>query len=308
MKYLILLSLILPFSIMASRLPFAEYSTVKYVAFSANESYQSAKVKRKILENAQKDIIYLIYYSDERERDVFLNTIKDLMQDKTISSQVRLIKLPSYGETLWPTDSFPNLVIDQGEYKFIDSRYYEGFEPDKIIADMFNTELERSGITFEHGNLVSNAMGDCYVVKEIWANRLEDDAFDVFGCKSLTRLEWKYGIGHADEILKFLSDDVVVTMDKEIIPMLKAKGYKVHLLPKAPNPPPGVMPQRSYVNSLQINDTIYVPQYKNALENKVALKVYESLGFKVIGIDTTYTSDYGGGALHCLTKTYPSFK
>ncbi len=124
------------------------------------------------------------------------------------------------------------------------------------------------------------------------------------------RLEYVAGIGHVDEVVKFMADDVVLTSIEKYVPDLQALGYKVLLLPVAVLPEKiakmGVMPQRSYVNSLLLNKTVFVPTFGTP-DDEVALNVYRSLGLNVIGVEASYTADWGGGTLHCMTMTYPDF-
>ncbi len=295
-------------TIYASRL-FVEYEEIKYVAFNADLSYQTHNLKKNLIKNRVKGITYLVYGQDQRELDIFKKLVSGLFEsDNEFNSTIKLLLIKTIGEAKWPQDSFPNLRIDGKKLTFIDSDYYEGFEPDQFISNYFDIQKIHSKATFETGNLVTNRKGDCYTVKEVFSDQMSDEVFSqAFSCKSITRLKHKFGIGHADEVLKFISDNVVLTQDETLVKSLEDKGYKVYLLPKAPMPGRGVMPQRSYVNSLLINGIAYVPTFQNKKLDNKAISVYKKAGLKAIPVDATYISDYGGGALHCLTKTYPDF-
>jgi agmatine/peptidylarginine deiminase len=60
----------------------------------------------------------------------------------------------------------------------------------------------------------------------------------------------------------------------------------------------------TYVNSLIINGTVWVPIYQQKTDAE-ALKVYKDLGFKVIAADSSLLSNEGAGSIHCITMTYP---
>ncbi len=286
--------------------PWAEYESVKHLILSAGTDYQSHDVKKEIIKNTPKDINIIIYSNNQSELDDFKLMIDEL---DVSSIQYKLIK--GFGETMWPRDSFPFPLIDsENRVLLVDAKYYENYEPDTQIAAYLNNSVSAQKKVLEHGNLVSNRNGDCFLVKEIFANKLSDDYLtNTYACKTVTRLEHVHGIGHVDEVFKFLSDNIVVTDQEDWKEMLQEKGYEVVVLPKAELPEKllkrGVMSQRSYVNSLILNKTILVPQYGDLATDAQALRVYDDLGFTVVGINTSYLSDYGGGSLHCLSMTYP---
>ena len=154
-----------------------------------------------------------------------------------------------------------------------------------------------------------NSRGECIVVNRKRnypggtsdTGAIPDSVFaNNYGCKKLLRFKHLKGIGHADEVIKFMSDDIVVTDTPEYVQDLEKAGYTVHLLPE---------PDRSYetyVNSLIVNDVLYVPVFGEDGDQK-AIDVYNNLnlGLKVVTIPTGDLATQGQGGIHCITMNYP---
>jgi agmatine/peptidylarginine deiminase len=86
------------------------------------------------------------------------------------------------------------------------------------------------------------------------------------------------------------------------VPQLSALGYEVRVLPS----PQGGR-YRTYVNSLSIENKIFVPIFNEENDDE-ALAVYKSFGLDVIPLDTEELSDNGNGSIHCITMTYPQME
>ena len=130
---------------------------------------------------------------------------------------------------------------------------------------------------------------------------IPDDLFKTtYGCKTLTRFKHLKGIGHADEVVKFMTDDIVLTDTEEYVDALKKAGFTVNLLPEPDQA------YETYINSLIVNDTIYVPVFGENNDQK-ALDIYKSLnlGLKIIPINSRELSTQGQGSIHCITMNYP---
>ncbi len=287
------------------RRPFTEYEKVKYVVMSADFDYRALPIKKRIIKLLPDDVEVVVYAESQKQSEAFLKAIKSLER-----KNIRFLVLGGEGTTtLWTRDSWPYPVIENNRLKLIGASYHGGFEPDFVVADYFNVELENHGRYFEHGDLSANRLGECFVVQDFLVESLSDELFEnYYGCKELIRLPFVHGIGHADEVIKFVSDNTVLVNQPEWISFLEERGYRTFLLPEAELPSAlaerGVLSQRSYVNSLLVNGMAFVPVFGLKTDFE-ALNVYRSLGFKVFPIESRYISDKGGGALHCLTMTYP---
>lgn len=283
--------------------PYAEYEPVKYLVMSAGFDYQTESVKRLILSRLPDGVLALIYPTSESEWTAFKRAGLE-------SDHVERMDVRSAGQALWARDSFPYPMVEGGGISLVAAAYPQHFDPVDVIAARLGAAVRRHSTPFEHGNLAANARGDCVVVQENFAASASDEVFrGRYGCRRLLRLPFIAGIGHVDEVVKFLSDDEVLTDQPAFVKTLGAFGYRVILLPKAVLPEAlarrGVFPQRSYVNSLLINKTVFVPTFGLPTDEE-ALEVYRSFRLEVVAVPAAYVADYGGGSLHCLTMTYPA--
>lgn len=290
--------------------PFAEYEPVRYMVMSAAFDHQTLEIKKQILRELPPEVQPIIFTKGKYDRDwqVFQQELGEAATKKMI-----YINISVAGEGFWPRDSMPYPIVKNGSLELVDAPYYPGFEPDEVVAKTIGVKkMSKHKYELEHGNFVANRLGTCVVVQETFAARAPDSIFiSAYGCKEVIRLPFIVGIGHADEVVKFMADDVVLTNHPDFESIFKAKGFKVLRLPEAKLPEAlvkrGVFPQRSYVNSLLVNGTVFVPVFGSDKDaDEEAIRVYQSLGLKVVPVQSAYVSDYGGGALHCLSMTYPA--
>lgn len=282
--------------------PWAEYEPVRRLVLSAGFDYQTENLKRALLAALPEDVQVIAYESDERALRLFQEAFPG-------RKNLRVERIRKAGEKLWPRDSWPFPLIENGELSLSGTRYPQHFDPNEEAASLLGAPLRRHDIVFENGNVNANRLGDCLIVQDNFAGQLSDGALmKAYACRTLLRLPWIAGIGHVDEVAKFVADGVVLTDQPAYVEALKARGWRVVLLPQAKLPPElgrrGVMPQRNYLNSVLVNGTAIVPSFGLEADAEAAA-VYRALGFEVVSIDSRYASDYGGGGLHCLTATYP---
>jgi agmatine/peptidylarginine deiminase len=121
---------------------------------------------------------------------------------------------------------------------------------------------------------------------------------DYYGCKNTIRLPYEKGIGHVDESIRFARSKTVFTDSETYEQILRDKNFDVIRLPR----PTGEY--ETYVNSLLVNGTMFVPIYGESTDQE-AVRVYTQAGFKVVPIRTNTLSNEGLGSLHCITMTYP---
>jgi agmatine/peptidylarginine deiminase len=60
----------------------------------------------------------------------------------------------------------------------------------------------------------------------------------------------------------------------------------------------------TYMNTLYVNGTIFVPQMGIG-SDAAALRAYSDLGLKAVGVNTKQLADMDQGNIHCLTMNYP---
>jgi hypothetical protein len=181
----------------------------------------------------------------------------------------------------------------------VDARYYHKFEADEEVSQMFAAELIQHNYYHEGGNFLANNRGECLVVNNERAVKIPDEVFlNKYGCKKTIRFPHTKGIGHIDETVKLINDDLAITDDKEYASILKKNGFTVQMVPRPKNG------YETYVNSLYVNGTLFLPTFKQSRDAE-AVALYESFGYKVVALDSRSLSNDGKGSIHCITMAYP---
>ncbi|MEM7646219.1 MAG: agmatine deiminase family protein [Pseudomonadota bacterium] len=289
--------------------PFAEYEKTGYLFFDDDDYRGYAKeIKRTLAENLPEGVT-LVVYSTSRNQN-YLAQLKSRYSQYIDDSRLMILQVPRSGSnSFWTRDSLPIPVWNQQDMSLVDARYYYNFEPDQFIANLFSVDLSSHQYFFEGGNFITNSKGDCIVVnrRRSYPGGISDTAaipdsifYNQYGCQKLIRFKHLKGIGHSDEVVKFMSDNIIVTDTEEYVKTLEDEGYEVVLLPE---------PDRryeTYVNSLQVNDVLFVPVFGESHDQK-AVQAYEDLdlGLKIVTIPTRLLATRGQGGIHCITMNYP---
>jgi hypothetical protein len=181
----------------------------------------------------------------------------------------------------------------------VDAQYYHHYEPDEDVAELFEAERLAHDYYFEGGNFLATTDGTCAVVDVRAVQRIPDSIFeDLYGCKNLIRFPFAKGIGHMDESLKFIGDNIALTDVESYKDILEAEGFDVILFPKA------VARYETYLNSVILGDVVYVPVFDRP-EDEEALAAYRNLGYNPVPMNSYYLSNDGLGSLHCISMVYP---
>jgi hypothetical protein len=203
----------------------------------------------------------------------------------------------------WARDAFPYPVYSSGqkEVALIGAKYYRNFHSGPAIAKGVNAASYRpEAFTFVGGNLLSDEEGNCFSVNSQRLFKLtEEDLKAAYGCKSVHLMKHVAGLGDVDEVLKPLSGRRILSNAPQYKAQLEALGYQVISLPAIANS------FRTYVNSLIIRDTVFMPSYGGSLDQKAAA-VYQNLGYKVVLIPSSELSDSYHGSVHCQIMAYPA--
>lgn len=295
------------FSLRSTTTPFFEYGTTGYVVMNDDDYFgYASEIKTEIAKNLPSSAT-LIVYTESTNKNYQQQLIQQYSQ-LVPKERLKILQIPQSGSnSFWSRDNLPIPVFEDGKFALVDAKYYYNFEPDSYFSQLFNVNLLSHNYFYEGGNYLANSKGDCLVVnrKKAYPGGVSDTAAipdDVFktkyGCKKLTRFKHLKGIGHADEVMKFMSDDVILTDTVEYKPILEKAGYKVIMLPEAD------LAYETYANSLLVNDTIYVPTFGETNDQK-ALDIYKQFGLKVVGIPTRELATGGQGGIHCITMNYP---
>ncbi|MCB9072707.1 MAG: agmatine deiminase family protein [Bdellovibrionaceae bacterium] len=287
--------------------PFYEYDKTGYVVFSDDDFYGIARdMKMTIAKNLPAET-HLIVYTQSTNKSYHKQLVGEYSQ-YIDSSRLHVLQIPQSGSNdFWSRDNLPLPIWKNGKLALADARYYYNFEPDAFFGQLFGVDVMKHNYFYEGGNFMANGRGDCLAVmrKKAYPGgvsdtaAIPDDVFkNIYGCKTLTRLKHLKGIGHADEVVKFMSDTVVVTDTQEYVATLEKAGFTVYMLPEAK------VDYETYANSLIVNDVVFVPTFSESGDQK-AVDLYTKLGFKVVTIPTGELAVQGQGGIHCITMNYP---
>ncbi len=290
-------------------LPFAEYEKTGYLFFNDDDFRgYAAEIKRTIAQNLPQDVTLIVYSTSTNQN--YLNRLKTKYLDYIEESRLIILQIPHSGSnSFWTRDNLPLPVWTDGEFTLVDAKYYYNFEPDAFLTNLFSSLSSSHNYFFEGGNFMANSRGECIVInrRRSYPGGVSDTAAipdsifkNHYGCQKLIRFQHLKGIGHADEVIKFINDDVVVTDTPEYVADLEAAGYEVHMMPE------GELRFETYINSLQVNDVLFVPSF-NESGDQNAVDLYKRLNpnLKIITIPTRNLATGGQGGIHCITMGYP---
>ena len=295
------------------RVPFAEYHQVGYVIFSDSGEFNSLAAKKLIAKNLPPDVT-LVVYSPNSDKS-YLNRVYNLFAKEMGSTdRLRIVHLPHdpvsvQGQTFipnsfWARDGVPvpTWSFDKKGNKVftvVDAKYYHYFEADDVVSKLFGADLVKHNYYHEGGNFLANNRGECLVVNNARAVQIPDETFLLkYGCQKTIRFPHTKGIGHIDETVKLINDDLALTDDEEYAGILRDNGFQVMMVPR---------PEReyeTYVNSLYVNGTLFLPTFQEAGDAE-AIALYESFGYKVVALNSKQLSNDGLGSIHCITMAYP---
>lgn len=289
--------------------PFHEWDKTGYIVMSDDDFYGIAEdMKRIIAENLPNDVTLIVYTQSTNKS--YQKQLEATYSQYIPLERLKILQVPRSGTNdFWTRDNTPVPIWKDGMAALVDAKYYYNFEPDGYFKNLFGLEMLSNNYFYEGGNFIVNSRGDCLVVNR---NRkypggtsdtgaIPDDLFkNTYGCKSLIRFKHLKGIGHSDEVVKFMTDDIVLTDTAEYVDTLKKAGFTVHLLPEPD------YAYETYINSLIVNDTLYIPVFGESNDKK-AVDMYKSLnlGLKIVTINSRNLSTQGQGSIHCITMNYP---
>lgn len=288
--------------------PYAEYENQGYFIFNDETHFNSLSVKIAFLENLPKGVEPLIYTLNQSPE--FVQSLKETFGPYLKNPELLEVKFFNYEKIgvsrngFWSRDAIPVPVFLENNgkkiFSVVDARYYHRYEPDKDVAKHFDAALFSHNYYFEGGNFIANSRGDCLVVNTVATNKIPNHIFkSYYGCSNLIRLPFIKGIGHADESVKFFDENLVGTDDERYEKILKAEGFVVVRIPRAKQK------YETYMNSVILNDVVYVPTFGRVKEDEEALQAYRNLGYRAVPMNSYLLSNRGSGSLHCISMVYP---
>lgn len=286
----------------AQVIPVAEYLPAGYLIFNDGIDFDSLLAKRTMAKTLPADVT-LVIYTGIKHPSAKEQLIK-AMTPYISEDRLKIIYLPGGNRGFWTRDGVPvpvwKLDADGNEqFTVVDAKYYHGFEADQEIANFFGADIFKHSYNYEGGNFMTNSKGDCIMINTQAAAMIPDKIMtDQYGCKTLERLPHVKGIGHADESIKWINDTTLITDTPSYAKVMQDRGFTVKMIPRPDTE------LETYVNSLIVNGTVYVPVF-NEKNDAEALKVYTDLGLNAVPIVSNTLSNQGMGSIHCITMTYP---
>ncbi len=267
---------------------YAEFETARIFFMSADTDFSSLSAKRTMVQQMPSDVQVAILYNGVGEGQYAKANFDHLRA----SGETKFLNLG--GGDFWARDALPIPVLSGNSLSLIDAEYYHPWSRDEELADTLGVPVYAHGYGYEGGNFVADAQGNCIQVQK---HIPKDVMRDYYGCVNTVYLPLVSGIGHADEHVKLLSNSMALTDLNEYVQPLQDMGYHVTMLPKAGG-------YRTYVNSLLVNGTLFMPAYGTPTD-EVAAQVYRDFGYTVFKLPSNQLSDNGLGSIHCITMTYP---
>ena len=279
--------------------PFADYEGVRYVLLSQLSTSSSSSLKRDLVAKIPPEVTVVILVTDARYSEWFRKNWGPLRPEGKL--KFLFADNANSNGAFWARDSLPIPLVGTSDSKLslVQAKNWAGFEAGDIVAKYFSTSVQRMPFYFEGGNFHADTERNCFIVDNATAARIPESTFvSQYGCRKLVRFPWRAGIGHVDEHVMILDKRIALTDLPEYQTTLEHLGYRVTLLPRAYG-------YRTYLNSLAVNDTIFVPTF-GTVDDATAIKEYAALGFKVAPMNTQLLSDNGHGSIHCITMAYPA--
>lgn len=277
--------------------PVLDTTDFKYVLLSSEASFsEAANLRYTIARNLPAGVKLVLLVTPSNIDQVKRNYAAHIDLSRVIFASANNI-----ANGFWARDAFPVPVQDpQGRLSLVSARYYRNFTAGASLATAVNAPMSQSTFTFVGGNLLADEHGTCFVVDSYRRfNSTDEDMRQAYGCKNLHVMRHAAGLGDIDEVIKPLGNGVMLTNEPSYVSDLESWGYRVVMMPKISGG------YRTYINSLVVGKTVFMPTYGVATDNE-ARRVYESLGFQVVGITSNVLSDQMHGSVHCQTMAYPA--
>jgi hypothetical protein len=279
--------------------PTLDVAPFKYVLVSGDASNDEALfLKHEIARNLPADMKMVVVVTAGSLKSYQKEYAQYVSSDRIIFAVT-----PSAGGGTWARDAFPVPVThEDGTTSLVGAKYYRPFSGNTDIAQSISYSIQQFKFTFVGGNILSDENGTCFIVDSFRRFTSTDaDYKSAYGCKTVHLMPHVGGLGDIDEMIKPIGNNTILTATPKYVDQLKIWGYNVIEIPQAATPS---YDYRTYVNSLVLNGTVFMPTYGIA-KDADAKAVYENLGYKVVEIPSNELSDSFHGSVHCQTMAYP---
>ncbi len=278
--------------------PVEDTADFAYVLMSSQETSDEVTNLRRTIAQNLPDGVKLVILADTAEVDA----VKQEYGAWLAADRLIVASDSNTGNGFWARDAFPVPVYDNAtqHVSLVNAKYYRDFNSGDAVAQSLGLHNEKKEFTLVGGNIIADEEGTCFSIDSYRLfGTTPGDIIQAYGCKVHHLMPYAAGIGDVDEVLKPLPGRKILTNVPVYQKDLESWGYQVILLPDIPNT------YRTYANALIVRKTVFMPTY-GVSTDATAQKIYESLGYKVIGIPTNSLSDDMHGSIHCQTMAYPA--
>lgn len=296
------MSTFLPNALASNFRPFVEYEKVGKIFIGTTDQYDISATQKALIENMPDNVEIFIFSGNSES---LKNTESKLKGTKN-ASKVHYLNTDTSTYDLWARDilTYPLVsLVHSNNTAAMQFQYFNTSTPSEIVNKLLNIPVLKSDAIFEGGNLVADIYQNCFAVEmpelESLGKVPVQELIDNVGCKRVFKLPFQGGIGHADERLLFISNKLAATDIPEIADQLKKMNYEVLLLPYIENK------DFSYLNSVIVNGTIFVPTFELPTDN-IALNILAKSGLKIVSVPSKTLTENGSGSIHCISRTYPA--
>lgn len=289
--------------------PFSEFEKTGFVAISDSSDYELPQVRLAIARGLPKDAQMIVYV----ESTANVASLKATYEPLLGPGRLKFVLTPldqndSGADPDWARDASPFPVYLKSAagasapaFGLVASIYPQDYDPNGPVDAALGLPMIQTNVYFRGGNLLFDERGNCFAENVNEVADLKDPVgllTSYFGCTTVTLLDQSGGIGDIDERLKFLGNNVALTDDDGYAAILSSKGYEVRRIPRPDSD------AETYMNTLLVNGTIFVPQMGNPMDAD-ALQAYAKLGLTPVGVYTKKLAHDGDGNIHCVTMNYP---
>ncbi len=241
-------------------------------------------------------------------------------------------------DSVWMRDYGPfgiskqrqNIAIVDTIYRHYQYRKNDDAVPTKI-SQIQKLAVYPAPIILDGGNFMVDSKGNLFMTERtyIWnSSKPKEEVNNIlknyFKIKNIYTFEYAGypnqpidGTGHIDMFMKLLKDDTVLIAECDTEPFkttfnkaseffqnrIAPNGNRYKILRVKSYYNNGVY--YTYTNSLIVNGNVIMPVYSNYTKSNLEAKaIYESVGFRVITVNSD-ASISNGGSIHCVTQTIP---
>lgn len=310
---LVALAAVLPSVAHAQTVHPAEFEASGEILWGCKDTYLVQSVYREAVRGTAAEPTNHTFFV--ASRDAAYQVIYD-MYDRGISLAKAKFFICAL-DSVWMRDYGPFVVKENGQNVVVDVNYYYNRQQDdafpRLWARFKGYGYRYGNLDTEGGNFMTDGRGTAFISKSVYEHNRAlgtnqiNSVYRTMGCSQVQTFEYLLNDGttHIDMYSKLLGYNTVLvsravstqSMNYALLERNAAKfrslGFNVVRATMADDN------LSTYTNSLVVGGTMLVPTY-GSTNDSAALAVYQSAGYRTVGIDCRNIIRYGG-AIHCIS-------